>query len=243
MYILSKKEFNPKYIRMASYKGYDRGPFGYKTGVRQYDPETGRFLSPDPFKGYMSDPASQHPYMYCRGNPIRYSDPSGYKDFIIYSKPAYEGKMHELVARTHARKYKNPVVSQASSIEDIKKIIGKDYIDTLIIVAHGAPGFLFLSMEPGEGNITESDIVNLNLKFKKHKYIQVKIYACNSARIAKAFADRFKVKSLGLRTTGEYSGKEKGQPGEGLPDIVPEKYEGPVYMVPASGRIEDFITY
>ena len=26
----------------------------------------------------MTDPASQHPYMYCRGNPIRYSDPSGY---------------------------------------------------------------------------------------------------------------------------------------------------------------------
>jgi len=63
---------------LSSYKGYDKGPFGYKTGVRQYDPETGRFLSPDPFKGYMTDPASQHPYMYCRGNPIRYSDPSGY---------------------------------------------------------------------------------------------------------------------------------------------------------------------
>ncbi|MCD4785779.1 MAG: hypothetical protein K8T10_18320 [Candidatus Eremiobacteraeota bacterium] len=64
--------------QLASYKGYDKGPFGYKTGVRQYDPETGRFLSPDAFKGYMTDPASQHPYMYCRGNPVRYSDPSGY---------------------------------------------------------------------------------------------------------------------------------------------------------------------
>jgi len=64
---------------LSSYKGYDKGPFGYKTSARQYDPETGRFLSPDPFKGYMTDPASQHPYMYCRGNPIRYSDPSGYK--------------------------------------------------------------------------------------------------------------------------------------------------------------------
>jgi len=26
----------------------------------------------------MTDPASQHPYMYCRGNPINYADPSGY---------------------------------------------------------------------------------------------------------------------------------------------------------------------
>ena len=62
----------------SGYKGYDKGPLGYKTGVRHYDPETGRFLSPDPFKGYMTDPASQHPYMYCHGNPVTYSDPSGY---------------------------------------------------------------------------------------------------------------------------------------------------------------------
>ena len=73
----------------SSYKGYDKGPFGYKTGVRQYDPETGRFLSPDTFKGYITDPASQHPYMYCHGNPISYSDPSGYDKIYIgmYSPP------------------------------------------------------------------------------------------------------------------------------------------------------------
>jgi len=46
--------------------------------VRNYDPQTGRFLQPDPFKGYLSEPASQNPYMYCRGNPVKYSDPSGY---------------------------------------------------------------------------------------------------------------------------------------------------------------------
>ena len=69
----------------SSYKGYDKGPFGYKTGVRQYDPETGRFLSPDAFKGYITDPASQHPYMYCHGNPVKFSDPSGYDIFKISS--------------------------------------------------------------------------------------------------------------------------------------------------------------
>lgn len=62
----------------GGYKGYDSGPFGFRTGARQYDPEAGRFLSPDPFKGYMTDPASQNPYMYCHGNPVNFSDPSGY---------------------------------------------------------------------------------------------------------------------------------------------------------------------
>ncbi|MGV8120484.1 MAG: DUF6531 domain-containing protein [Candidatus Xenobiia bacterium LiM19] len=64
----------------GGYKGYDSGPFGFRTGARQYDPEAGRFLSPDPFKGYMTDPASQNPYMYCHGNPVNYSDPSGYSE-------------------------------------------------------------------------------------------------------------------------------------------------------------------
>jgi RHS repeat-associated protein len=63
----------------GSYKGYETGLMGFKTGVRDYDPQTGRFLQPDPFKGYLSDPASQNPHMYCRGNPIKYSDPSGYE--------------------------------------------------------------------------------------------------------------------------------------------------------------------
>jgi len=28
----------------------------------------------------MDEPASQHPYMYCHGDPINYSDPSGYRE-------------------------------------------------------------------------------------------------------------------------------------------------------------------
>jgi hypothetical protein len=53
--------------------------------VRNYDPQTGRFLQPDAFKGYLSEPASQNPYMYCRGNPVKYSDPSGYFEYDIQS--------------------------------------------------------------------------------------------------------------------------------------------------------------
>jgi RHS repeat-associated protein len=63
----------------GGYKGYDHGAIYFKTGARHYDPNTGTFISPDPFKGYMGDPQSQHPYMYCHGNPVKYSDPSGYE--------------------------------------------------------------------------------------------------------------------------------------------------------------------
>ena len=67
------------------FKGYNPGLYGYQTGIRNYDPQTGRFLQPDPFKGYMSEPASQNPYMYCKGNPIKYSDPSGYDVYLNVS--------------------------------------------------------------------------------------------------------------------------------------------------------------
>ena len=53
-----------------------------KTGLiyanaRYLDPDTGRFLSFDPFEGYDEKPISLHRYMYAYQNPVRYTDPTG----------------------------------------------------------------------------------------------------------------------------------------------------------------------
>jgi RHS repeat-associated protein len=45
--------------------------------ARWYDPETGRFISRDPYKGDITRPDSLHHYLYCRNNPIKFTDPSG----------------------------------------------------------------------------------------------------------------------------------------------------------------------
>lgn len=45
--------------------------------ARFYDSGVGRFLSTDPFPGVLDEPFSQHPYMYGRNNPLRYTDPTG----------------------------------------------------------------------------------------------------------------------------------------------------------------------
>jgi RHS repeat-associated protein len=45
--------------------------------ARYYDPQTGRFLSPDPTAGDPRDTQSLNVYAYARNNPLRYSDPSG----------------------------------------------------------------------------------------------------------------------------------------------------------------------
>jgi len=46
--------------------------------ARYYEPSTGRFITQDTYKGDPKDPASLNLYVYCRGNPIKYNDPSGY---------------------------------------------------------------------------------------------------------------------------------------------------------------------
>lgn len=47
---------------------------------RMYDPVIGRILSPDPFVSSPTNTKSYNRYSYCRNNPLRYTDPSGYVD-------------------------------------------------------------------------------------------------------------------------------------------------------------------
>lgn len=49
----------------------------YALGARLYDPETGRFLQPDPIIADVTDPQAINAYSYGLNNPLTYSDPSG----------------------------------------------------------------------------------------------------------------------------------------------------------------------
>ena len=50
----------------------------YYFWVRYYDPSLGRFLSADPTIQRPGDPQDLNRYSYCRNNPLKYIDPSGY---------------------------------------------------------------------------------------------------------------------------------------------------------------------
>ena len=70
----------------------DRSSEG-KTGLiyanaRYLDPDTGRFLSFDPFEGYDDKPVSLNKYLYAYQNPTRYVDPNGW-DSVPMVSPAY----------------------------------------------------------------------------------------------------------------------------------------------------------
>lgn len=53
----------------------------YYYGGRYYDPELGRFISPDPFIQDPEDPQNLNRYSYVLNNPQSYIDPSGYFSF------------------------------------------------------------------------------------------------------------------------------------------------------------------
>ncbi|WP_338262711.1 RHS repeat-associated core domain-containing protein [Corallococcus caeni] len=63
--------------------GYTGHQYDVETGLtyaraRYYDSELGRFISRDSYEGQLSDAPSLHRYAYAHGNPMRFTDPTGY---------------------------------------------------------------------------------------------------------------------------------------------------------------------
>jgi RHS repeat-associated protein len=81
------REYSP-FGEVLSDTGMDIG-YGYtgrlvdsQSGLMQYrerwySPAMSRFITQDPIRGQIDEPASRHRYMYALNNPIRYNDPSG----------------------------------------------------------------------------------------------------------------------------------------------------------------------
>ena len=64
--------------------GYNAEATDFNTGLqylraRYYNTENGRFIQKDEYKGDFTQPSTLNRYAYCAGNPVKYSDPSGYR--------------------------------------------------------------------------------------------------------------------------------------------------------------------
>jgi RHS repeat-associated protein len=82
------ENFDVKYKFTAQEDDDTTGLYYY--GARFYDPEVGRFITPD---SMVPDPENtQHfnRYMYCSGNPVKYNDPSGHEGEDSWGGDAYD---------------------------------------------------------------------------------------------------------------------------------------------------------
>jgi RHS repeat-associated protein len=68
------------------YRGeqYDSDLGLYYLRARYYNPQTGRFVSRDPFDGFIRYPETLHKYLYTGGDPVNGMDPSGRLDLVTY---------------------------------------------------------------------------------------------------------------------------------------------------------------
>ena len=57
---------------------YDQSTGLYYLNARYYDPEDGRFMTEDSYRGEIMNPETGHLYVYCANNPVNYVDPSGH---------------------------------------------------------------------------------------------------------------------------------------------------------------------
>ena len=75
-----QKDTRTKWITNRGYTGHEHlDAFNIiNMNGRVYDPATGMFFSPDPFIQSPGDWVNYNRYSYCMGNPMRYTDPSGY---------------------------------------------------------------------------------------------------------------------------------------------------------------------
>ena len=64
---------------------YDKETGLYYYNARFYDPEDGRFLTQDTYRGEQMEPDTLHLYAYCANNPVNYVDPSGHKKIRYYT--------------------------------------------------------------------------------------------------------------------------------------------------------------
>ncbi|WP_231702683.1 RHS repeat-associated core domain-containing protein, partial [Desulfocucumis palustris] len=66
---------------------YFSGPGLYQMGARYYNPEIGRFITNDTYRGNIYEPWTQNLYTYCNNNPVNYVDPTGHRYLMI---PQYQ---------------------------------------------------------------------------------------------------------------------------------------------------------
>ena len=87
--------FSPKYNSQE----LDKESQFYYFNARHYDPELARFVSADTVIDGVNTTAGWNRYMYVKGNPIVYRDPTGH-DARVASRPVIAGKDHAFVVIT-----------------------------------------------------------------------------------------------------------------------------------------------
>ena len=85
---------------------YDKNTGLYYLSARYYNPEDGRFISRDSYRGDSMNPNTLHLYSYCANNPVNYEDPDGHVAISRIIGGIVGGVAGGLIGRKIAKKTK-----------------------------------------------------------------------------------------------------------------------------------------
>ena len=156
---------------------YDKETGLYYYNARFYDPEDGRFLTQDTYRGENMEPDTLHLYVYCANNPVNYVDPSGHKSIMsIYYNKKETGFSKQAKQSCYylASNAKMKAVISISGFKKAWKSISKN-IKTLYLYLHGGEGALYFYGE----TMYYGSIKKLN---KKKKLKKIVLLSCKGGR-------------------------------------------------------------
>jgi RHS repeat-associated protein len=148
---------------------YNGEMYNFETGLqylraRYLDVSTGRFISRDPFEGYVTNPISQNSYQYADLNPVNNSDPSGNFSIAEFSVASVFKNILEGIGNA------NKVIQGKTWIDRARAI--DDLVSMLII-----GGFIYGSYEFGYKSLANPHSTYSTLKI--NYFVSLKLKGTN----------------------------------------------------------------
>ena len=163
---------------------YDQTTGLYYLNARYYDPEEGRFLTEDTYRGENDQPDTQHLYVYCANNPVNYVDPSGHQkstySLCYYDNRSKKKKLTEQAFHSPYYKTENASVRSVSDFDDLKICWNNitNNVRKLFLYFHGQAGSLEFKQS---GSIPSNRITNKNGFKKKSNLREIYLIICHGA--------------------------------------------------------------
>jgi RHS repeat-associated protein len=193
--------------------GFTGHQFDVETGLtyaraRYYDSELGRFISRDSYEGTLADAPSLHRYRYARANPLRWVDPSGYRDATPTelqemsrwedTLASAEKRFNELSTAMQFVQWLPPKRSSALAID----VLRQNLASRRAAIARAADG---MSVDPGTYEVGESifsapDGTQFTVKTFPMWMTGVEAYVQGKASVGQALTSPFGTAAYGITT-------------------------------------------
>jgi RHS repeat-associated protein len=194
----------------------------YYMNARHYNPDTGRFISQDTYKGTATNPWSQHLYAYTTNNPINYTDPTGHLPVYIDSDGSTKTALPSQVPSSpnYNPNKVNPIISikplMPSTIDKISVARMEMPFGPGKLIKSGVTGFRIIGKQLTSMNKSIKNFI----KPKGTGKVTKNIFGMDASKSIKASDLRKYAESHGWKKTQTSNGPEKWVDENGIARIT-----------------------